>query len=95
MRVVKSFVREEDQFHKFSQVSDELLSGESLYWLRFFQFIEPMMMLVGYSSVYLAIWTLSGMIQAEPGLVSSIASFIGYLSQIISPSLWLVFWEMA
>ncbi len=33
------------------------------------------MMLVGYSSVYLAIWTLSGMIQAEPGLVSSIASF--------------------
>ena len=30
VRVVKSFVREEDQFHKFSQVSDELLS-ENLY----------------------------------------------------------------
>ncbi|VDY69747.1 multidrug ABC transporter ATPase/permease [Streptococcus sanguinis] len=82
VRVVKSFVREEDQFHKFSQVSDELLS-ENLYIGYAFSIIEPMMMLVGYSSVYLAIWTLSGMIQAEPGLVSSIASFIGYLSQII------------
>lgn len=82
VRVVKSFVREEDQFHKFSQVSDELLS-ENLYIGHAFSIIEPMMMLVGYSSVYLAIWTLSGMIQAEPGLVSSIASFIGYLSQII------------
>ena len=30
VRVVKSFVREEDQFRKFSQVSDELLS-ENLY----------------------------------------------------------------
>ena len=82
VRVVKSFVREEDQFHKFSQVSDELLS-ENLYIGYAFSIIEPMMMLVGHSSVYLAIWTLSGMIQAEPGLVSSIASFIGYLSQII------------
>ena len=82
VRVVKSFVREEDQFHKFSQVSDELLS-ENLYIGYAFSIIEPMMMLVGYSSVYLAIWTLSSMIQAEPGLVSSIASFIGYLSQII------------
>lgn len=82
VRVVKSFVREEDQFHKFSQVSDELLS-ENLYIGYAFSIIEPMMMLVGYSSVYLSIWTLSGMIQAEPGLVSSIASFIGYLSQII------------
>ena len=82
VRVVKSFVREEDQFHKFSQVSDELLS-ENLYIGYAFSIIEPMMMLVGYSAVYLAIWTLSGMIQAEPGLVSSIASFIGYLSQII------------
>ena len=82
VRVVKSFVQEEDQFHKFSQVSDELLS-ENLYIGYAFSIIEPMMMLVGYSSVYLAIWTLSGMIQAEPGLVSSIASFIGYLSQII------------
>ena len=82
VRVVKSFVREEDQFHKFSQVSDELLS-ENLYIGYAFSIIEPMMMLVGYSSDYLAIWTLSGMIQAEPGLVSSIASFIGYLSQII------------
>lgn len=82
VRVVKSFVREEDQFQKFSLVSDELLS-ENLYIGYAFSIIEPMMMLVGYSSVYLAIWALSGMIQAEPGLVSSIASFIGYLSQII------------
>lgn len=82
VRVVKSFVQEEEQFHKFSQVSDELLS-QTLYIGYIFSIVEPLMMLVGDSSVYLAIWTLSGMIQAEPELVSSIASFIGYLSQII------------
>ena len=82
VRVVKSFVQEEEQFHKFSQVSDELLS-QTLYIGYIFSIVEPLMMLIGYSSVYLAIWTLSGMIQAEPELVSSIASFIGYLSQII------------
>ena len=43
-----------------------------------------MMMFVGYGAIYLAIWTLSGMwLLTDAGVVSSIASFIGYLNQII------------
>jgi ABC-type multidrug transporter, ATPase and permease components, putative len=41
------------------------------------------MMFVGYGAVFLAIWALSGMVQADPGIVNSIASFVGYLNQII------------
>ena len=43
VRVVKSFVREKDQFDKFTQVSDELL-GENLYIGYAFSVMQPAMM---------------------------------------------------
>ena len=82
VRVVKSFVQERSQFDKFSQVSDELLD-QNLFIGYAFSIVEPMMMFIGYGAIYLAIWTLSGMVATDAGVVSSIASFIGYLNQII------------
>lgn len=82
VRVVKSFVQERAQFDKFSQVSDELLD-QNLFIGYAFSIVEPIMMFIGYGAVYLAIWTLSGMLATDAGVVSSIASFIGYLNQII------------
>ena len=82
VRVVKSFVQEQEQFKKFSQVSDDLLS-QNLFIGYAFSIVEPIMMFVGYGAVFLAIWALSGMVQADPGIVNSIASFVGYLNQII------------
>lgn len=82
VRVVKSFVQERAQFGKFSHVSDELLD-QNLFIGYAFSIVEPMMMFIGYGAVYLAIWTLSGMVATDAGVVSSIASFIGYLNQII------------
>lgn len=82
VRVVKSFVQERAQFDKFSQVSDELLD-QNLFIGYAFSIVEPMMMFVGYGAIYLAIWTLSGMLATDARVVSSIASFIGYLNQII------------
>lgn len=82
VRVVKSFVQERGQFDKFSQVSNKLLD-QNLFIGYAFSVVEPMMMFVGYGAVYLAIWTLSGMVATDAGVVSSIASFIGYLNQII------------
>lgn len=82
VRVVKSFVQEQAQFSKFKQVSDELLS-QNLFIGYAFSVVEPMMMFVGYGAVYLAIWALSGMVSTDAGIVSAIASFIGYLNQII------------
>ena len=82
VRVVKSFVQESEQYQKFTQVSDELLE-QNLFIGYAFSIVQPMMMIVGYGAVYLTMWLLSSMIQMDPGLVSSIVSFISYLNQIM------------
>ena len=82
VRVVKSFVQEKEQFAKFTEVSDELL-GQNLYIGYAFSVVEPVMMLVGYGAVFLSIWLVAGMVQSDPSVVGSIASFVNYLSQII------------
>ena len=82
VRVVKSFVQEKEQFAKFTEVSDELL-GQNLYIGYAFSVVEPFMMLVGYGAVFLSIWLVAGMVQSDPSVVGSIASFVNYLSQII------------
>ena len=82
VRVVKSFVREKDQFAKFTQVSDELL-GENLYIGYAFSVMQPAMMLISYGAVFLSIWLVAGMAESDPSVVGSIASFVNYLSQII------------
>lgn len=82
VRVVKSFVQEKEQFAKFTEVSNELL-GQNLYIGYAFSVVEPFMMLVGYGAVFLSIWLVAGMVQSDPSVVGSIASFVNYLSQII------------
>ena len=82
VRVVKSFVREKDQFAKFTQVSDELL-GENLYIGYAFSIVQPAMMMISYGAVFLSIWLVAGMAESDPSVVGSIASFVNYLSQII------------
>ena len=82
VRVVKSFVREKDQFNKFTQVSDELLE-ENLYIGYAFSIVQPAMMLISYGAVFLSIWLVAGMAESDPSVVGSIASFVNYLSQII------------
>ena len=82
VRVVKSFVREKDQFDKFTQVSDELL-GENLYIGYAFSIVQPVMMMISYGAVFLSIWLVAGMAESDPSVIGSIASFVNYLSQII------------
>ena len=82
VRVVKSFVREKDQFNKFTQVSDELL-GENLYIGYAFSIVQPVMMMISYGAVFLSIWLVAGMAESDPSVVGSIASFVNYLSLII------------
>lgn len=82
VRVVKSFVREKDQFAKFTQVSDELL-GENLYIGYAFSIVQPVMIMISYGAVFLSIWLVAGMAESDPSVVGSIASFVNYLSQII------------
>ena len=82
VRVVKSFVQEKDQFDKFTAVSDELL-GENIYIGYAFSIVQPVMMLISYGAVFLSIWFVAGMVETDPTVVGSIASFVNYLSQII------------
>lgn len=82
VRVVKSFVREKEQFNKFTQVSDELLE-ENLYIGYAFSIVQPVMMMISYGAVFLSIWLVAGMAESDPSVVGSIASFVNYLSQII------------
>ena len=82
VRVVKSFVQEKDQFDKFTVVSDELL-GENIYIGYAFSIVQPVMMFISYGAVFLSIWFVAGMVETDPTVVGSIASFVNYLSQII------------
>ena len=82
VRVVKSFVQEKDQFDKFTAVSDELL-GENIYIGYAFSIVQPVMMFISYGAVFLSIWFVAGMVETDPTVVGSIASFVNYLSQII------------
>ena len=88
VRVVKSFVQEREQYQKFTQVSDELLEQNRFIGYAF-SIVQPMMMIVGYGAVYLTMWLLSSMIQMDPGLVSSIVSFISYLNYVYHHHGWL------
>ena len=82
VRVVKSFVQEKSQYDKFEKVSDELLD-QNLFIGYAFAAAEPLMMMVGYGAVYLAIWLVANMVEGSPGVVGAITSFVIYLNQII------------
>lgn len=79
---MKSFVQEEAEYQKFTAVSNQLLD-QNLFIGCMFSILEPLMMFIGYGAICLTIWFLSGMIQSDSSVVSSIASFVAYLIQII------------
>ncbi|MEW4354990.1 ABC transporter ATP-binding protein [Streptococcus pneumoniae] len=82
VRVVKSFVQEKSQFEKFKAVSDDLL-GQNLFIGYAFSIVQPLVMMIGYGTIYLTIWLVAGMVEANPAVTGAIASFITYLNQII------------
>ncbi|GGE25064.1 ABC transporter ATP-binding protein [Streptococcus himalayensis] len=82
VRVVKSFVQEKSQFEKFKAVSDDLL-GQNLFVGYAFSVVQPLVMMIGYATIYLTIWLVAGMVEMDPGVTGAIASFITYLNQII------------
>lgn len=82
VRVVKSFVQEKDQYDKFQEVSNDLLSL-NLFVGNGFAFMQPALMFVSFMALVTAIYVVSGLAKTDPMVVGKIASFMTYMMQII------------
>ncbi|MCO5531929.1 ABC transporter ATP-binding protein/permease [Enterococcus faecium] len=82
IRVVKSFVQEENQLQGFSKVS-ETLTKHNIIVGTLFSVMIPSFMLVANLAVVGAIFFVSDLAKDDPTLIGGIASFMNYLMQIM------------
>lgn len=82
IRVVKSFVKEENQLKSFSKVSEDLTKHNIIVGTLFSVMI-PSFMLAANLAVVGAIFFVSDLVKDDPTLIGGIASFMNYLMQIM------------
>lgn len=82
IRVVKSFVQEENQLKNFSKVSEDLTKHNIIVGTLFSVMI-PSFMLAANLAVVGAIFFVSDIAKDDPTLLGGIASFMNYLMQIM------------
>ena len=82
IRVVKSFVQEENQLKSFSKVSEDLTKHNIIVGTLFSVMI-PSFMLAANLAVGGAIFFVSDLVKDDPTLIGGIASFMNYLMQIM------------
>ena len=82
IRVVKSFVQEENQLQRFSKVS-ETLTKHNIIVGTLFSVMIPSFMLAANLAVVGAIFFVSDLAKDDPTLIGGIASFMNYLMQIM------------
>lgn len=82
IRVVKSFVQEENQLKSFRKVSEDLTKHNIIVGTLFSVMI-PSFMLAANLAVVGAIFFVSDLVKDDPTLIGGIASFMNYLMQIM------------
>ena len=82
IRVVKSFVQEDNQLKEFSKVSEDLTKHNIIVGTLFSVMI-PSFMLAANLSVVGAIFFVSDLAKDDPTLIGGLASFMNYLMQIM------------
>lgn len=82
IRVVKSFVQEENQLKSFSKVSEDL-TKQNIIVGTLFSVMIPSFMLAANLAVVGAIFFVSDLVKDDPTLIGGIASFMNYLMQIM------------
>ena len=82
IRVVKSFVQEENQLKTFSKVSEDLTKHNIIVGT-LFSVMLPSFMLAANLAVVGAIFFVSDLVKDDPTLIGGIASFMNYLMQIM------------
>ncbi len=82
IRVVKSFVQEENQLKTFSKVSEDLTKHNIIVGTLFSVMIPSFMLAANLAGVG-AIFFVSDLVKDDPTLIGGIASFMNYLMQIM------------
>ncbi|WP_099224739.1 ABC transporter ATP-binding protein [Listeria costaricensis] len=82
MRVVKSFVQEDNEIGRFTKTSDKL-THHTIIVGTLFSVMIPAFMLVSNLAVVVSIYFVGDMVKDNPDLIGAIASFMSYLMQIM------------
>lgn len=81
IRVVKSFVQEENEIQKFTKESDSL-ADQTIKIGYIFSTMMPLITIIADGATILAVYLVGGMVEANPSVVSNIAAFSSYLLRI-------------
>ncbi|MBA3926048.1 ABC transporter ATP-binding protein [Listeria rustica] len=82
MRVVKSFVQEDNELERFTKTSDKL-THHTIVVGQLFSVMIPAFMLVSNMAVVAAIYFAGDLVKDNPEVIGAIASFMNYLMQIM------------
>ncbi|EUJ23624.1 putative drug efflux/lipid export ABC transporter, ATP-binding and permease protein [Listeria grandensis FSL F6-0971] len=82
MRVVKSFVQEDNELERFTKTSDKL-THHTIVVGQLFSIMIPAFMLVSNMAVVGAIYFAGDLVKEDPAVIGAIASFMNYLMQIM------------
>lgn len=82
IRVVKSFVQEDNQEKEFTDTSNELMNL-NLTIGYVFSVMIPLFMLIANMAVFVAVYMVSRIVDTDPTAIASLASFMTYMSQIM------------
>ncbi|EUJ47207.1 ABC transporter ATP-binding protein [Paenilisteria rocourtiae] len=82
MRVVKSFVQEDNELERFTKTSDKL-THHTIVVGQLFSIMIPAFMLVSNMAVVAAIFFAGDLVKDNPEVIGAIASFMNYLMQIM------------
>ena len=82
VRIVKSFVQEQRQQQRFTDISNDL-EKRNIAVGTMFSIVIPLFMLVANLAVVGTIYFALTYIKTDPALISGVASFLNYLSQIL------------
>ncbi|MHC5251041.1 ABC transporter ATP-binding protein [Listeria kieliensis] len=82
MRVVKSFVQEDNEINRFTETSDKL-TAHTIRVGVLFSVMIPAFMLVSNLAIVVSIYFVGDMVKDDPTVIGAVASFMNYLMQIM------------
>jgi len=82
IRVVKSFVQEENEGDRFTAISDDL-TKYTISIGRAFAIMIPAFMLAANMAIILSVYLVGNMVAADPAVIGAFASFMTYLGMIM------------
>ncbi|WP_439443116.1 ABC transporter ATP-binding protein [Listeria aquatica] len=82
MRVVKSFVQEDNEINRFTETSDKL-TAHTIRVGVLFSVMIPAFMFVSNLAIVVSVYFVGDMVKDDPTVIGAVASFMNYLMQIM------------